>query len=262
MKNALSTAALLSGFAVFGTAFRRFFAAIGLILLLAGSAQAQNFSFIASDNSGPTYSYGLLQATTTNGNVVATSGDLVVIGGPIVGTYSLIANPSPPSCSSSPTGFGYFLYSDVLYPNQNPLLDDCGLLFGGNNEEINIYSLGGNLPYAYYSFNQISGNFDVASNNANFILASTPAQRIQVLSMIVTELVNIGAQLPAEGQPLQASLSAALVSVRRGNTNSATGQLQSFIQKVQASTAAGSLTTVEGKSLIEQAQAAIASLAG
>jgi len=114
----------------------------------------------------------------------------------------------------------------------------------------------------YYCFNETSGIFDLGSNNANFILASTPAQRIQVLSMIVTALMDIGWQLPAEGQPLQASLNAALASVRRGNTHSATGQLRAFIQKVRAFTAAAELTSAQGQSLIDQAQAAITALAG
>ena len=243
-----------------GTALSKCLGAIGLILIMGGSALAQNFSFIASDNSGPTFSYGLLQATTISGQIVATSGSLDVISGPIVGTYSLSTNPSPPDCVGSQSGS--FLYSNLLYPDQAPLLDPCGLLFTGNNREVNIWNNGGNAPYMYYCFNETSGIFDLGSNNANFILASTPAQRIQVLSMIVTALMDIGWQLPAEGQPLQASLNAALASVRRGNTHSATGQLRAFIQKVRAFTAAAELTSAQGQSLIDQAQAAITALAG
>jgi hypothetical protein len=116
------------------------------------------FTFIATDSASSTFSYGLLMASANgDGTFTATWGSnftaatttcgsyLMVISGPEVGLYDLFPNPNPPTPFSSPTGA--FMANDVLYPGQNPSLDQFGLLFStGNGLEINIR---GNGPDTY-----------------------------------------------------------------------------------------------------------------
>jgi hypothetical protein len=218
------------------------------------------FSFTASDKASGTFSYGLVQASDNgDGTFLATSGFLVVISGPDVGAYDLFPNPNPPLPFNSSSGA--FIADDILYPGQNPTLDVDGLLFTGDGLEINIWNDGGGVPYSYYSFN--GSIYNLASNEAAaFILASTPAQQIRVLQSILTALVDIGVELPADGNSLEAKLTAALDAVNRGNSQAAVGSLNAFVNQVDAFIHNGTLTETEGQSLIDLASAVIGALGG
>jgi FIMAH domain len=239
------------------------FGLLALTLALASPARAiadTTFSFTATDSGSGTFSYGLLQASDNgDGTFTATGGYLIVISGPIVGTYDLFPNPNPPAPFFSPSGA--FLVDDILYPGQNPTLDVFGLLFTGNGLEINIWNDGGGVPYTYFAFN--GSSFVLASNEAaGFTLASTAAQRVQLLQTIVQALVDNGETLPANGNSLEAKLNAALDSVNRGNANAAIGQLNAFINQVNAFIQNGTLDPELGQSLIDQASATIQVLGG
>jgi hypothetical protein len=241
------------------------FGLLALTLALSSSSLAiagTTFSFTATDSASGTFSYGLLQATANgDGTYTATGGYLIVISGPIVGTYDLFPNPSPPATFFSPSGV--FLVDDQLFPGQNPTLDVFGLLFTGNGLEINIWNDGGGVPYTYFAFDTNSLTFPLASAEAaGFTLASTPAQRIELLQTIVPALVNSGIMLPGNGNSLEAKLNAALAAVNRGNANAAIGQLNAFINQVNAFIHNGTLSPGIGQSLIDQASATIAVLGG
>jgi hypothetical protein len=239
------------------------FGLLALTLALTSSAQAiagTTFSFTATDSASGTFSYGLLQATDNgDGTFTATGGYLIVISGPIVGTYELFPNPNPPATFLSPSGA--FIVNDQLYPSQNPTLDVFGLLFTGNGLEINIWNDGGGVPYTYFAFN--GSSFPLASAEAaGFTLASTAPERIQLLQTIVQALVNSGVMLPANGNSLEAKLNAALAAANRGNANAAIGQLNAFINQVNAFINNGTLSPGIGQSLIDQASATIQVLGG
>ncbi len=85
--------------------------------------------------------YGSVSTTDAEeGQFLATSGFLTVIatgdGGPDGGTYPLY--PGGPAQTSSP--LGSFLYDNVVFPSQVPVIDNNGLLFTGGGYEINVWS--------------------------------------------------------------------------------------------------------------------------
>jgi hypothetical protein len=233
--------------------------AFALALACPLRANAVSFSFTASDSGSGTFSYGLLTASDNgNGSFTATSGSLIVISGPIVGTYELVPNPNPPNPFSSPSGA--FVADDQLFPGQNPTLDVYGPFFTGGGLEINIWNVGGGASYSYFAFNGSSYIF--SSNGAAFTLASTPAEETQVLQSIVTALANIGVNLPANGNSLQAKLNAALAYVNSGNSQAAIGSLKDFINQVNAFIKNGTLTAAQGSSLVDLASSLIGALGG
>jgi hypothetical protein len=233
--------------------------ALALALALPARASAdQTFTFTATDSGSGTFSYGILEGSANgDGSFTANSGYLIVVSGPIVGAYDLYPNPNPPHVFSSPSGV--FSVNDVLYPGQDPSLDVFGLLFTGGGLEINIWGTGPGT-YSYFAFN--GSSFPLASGNAVFTLASTPAQEIGVLQSVVQGLVNAGVTLPANGNSLEVKLNAALSAVNRGNSHAAIGSLNAFINQVNAFISNGTLPAPIGQSLIDQANAAISALGG
>jgi hypothetical protein len=102
----------------------------------------------------------------------------------------------------------------------------------------------------------------LASDNAEFTLASTPPQKIQGLQRIVQAIVDIGVVLPAQGNSLQAKLKAALRAANRGNARAAINLLNAFINQVNDFILNGTLNATFGQSLIDQAEAAVLALGG
>jgi hypothetical protein len=148
---------------------RRSVALIAFSLVLGWSvrADADEFTFIASDGASGTVSVGLVEATPNgDGSYTATGGVLIVFGGLLEGTYDLFPNPDPPGFFTSPTGF--FIVDDQLFPGQSPTLDGYGLLFTGNGLEINIWGNGADVPYSYWAANGITNI--LTSNAAKFAL--------------------------------------------------------------------------------------------
>lgn len=120
---------------------------------------------------GPDTGYGSLNTTDLGGGeFLATSGSLIVTGGPDVGTYSLY--PGGPGQTTSPSE--YFYYDDVLYPSSDPGLDIDGLLFAGNGLEINIWGTGPD-SYTFYDntgYGNSGGPFEVVPEPAALVLLS------------------------------------------------------------------------------------------
>jgi hypothetical protein len=223
-------------------------------------ANAASFSFIASDSASGTFSYGLLEATDNGGRsrtFTATSGSLVVISGPIAGTYTLFPNPDPPNSFDFKFGF-VITADDLLLPNSNHTLDLDGLIFTGGGLAINIFF--SDSSYSYDAFN--GSGFTLQSRNAAFTLAETAAQQIQVLQSVVTELVDIGVKLPADGNSLQVKLNAALSAVTKGNSHAAIDAVNAFSNQVSAFIHNGTLTAAQGDPLVDLASALIGALGG
>jgi hypothetical protein len=231
--------------------------ALALALAWPARASAQTFTFSATDSGSGTFSYGVLGATDNDdGSYTATSGYLIVISGANVGTYSLFPNPVAPAIYT--TSDGAFLIDDLLYPGENPTLDDYGLLFTGNGLEINIWGNGAGIPYSYYSYN--GSVFNLESSNAAFTLASTPAEEIQVLESVVQAFVTADLLSSDRSKLLQADLRAAQSLLSSGNVSGALGWLTNFVTAVDGYIAGGLLTEAFGQSLIDQATAAIDAL--
>jgi hypothetical protein len=126
------------------------------------------FIFSFTSNDGTTTAFGTLNATANgDGTFTAISGTGTEASAGYTGGISLIANPSPPGSTSSPSGF--FTYDDQLLPGQNPLITNGGLLFSPTGSaaftELNIFSNGpGPGTYTLYDntgFN-LNGNFSLS----------------------------------------------------------------------------------------------------
>ena len=127
---------------------------------MASSASAVTFLFSFTGDASMNGASGTLDATANgDGSYTATSGTVTTFG-PVAGTGTgvLIANPSAPAAQNSPSG--YFTYDDQLFPGQNPLINNNGLLFSVNGHEINIFSNGPD--------NGAGSNYEIYSDNGTF----------------------------------------------------------------------------------------------
>ncbi len=231
--------------------------AFALALAWPARASAQTYTFTATDSGSGTFSYGALQASNNgDGSYTATGGYLFVISGQLVGIYELFPNPNAPNFYT--TADGAFEIDDLLYPGEDPTLDDYGLLFTGNGLEINIWGNGPGIPYSYYSFNGTEYNF--GSDDAVFTLASTPAEEIQVLESVVVAFVNAELLSSARSKLLQVELLTALSLLNSGNTSGAIDWLDGFVTAVDGYIDGGLLSAPFGQSLIDLATAAISAL--
>jgi hypothetical protein len=123
------------------------------------------FSFVYSDPSGDVAS-GTLSTVPNGARFLATSGTLVVTGGPDIGTYPLF--PGGPAPTSSPST--QFTFDDLLFPG-SPSLDKFGLLFVGGGREINIFYISASNSYAFLGWDgsRVSGG-----GSGSFIVSSVP----------------------------------------------------------------------------------------
>lgn len=108
--------------------------------------------------------YGTLTtANLGNGELLATAGTLTVTGGSDIGTYPLY--PGGPATTYSPAGL--FIYDNILYSSQDPVLDEDGLLFTGSGGlELNIW---GNSPDNYSFYVGLSGGYPVSVTADGFV---------------------------------------------------------------------------------------------
>src|SRR5580704_8262916 len=88
----------------------------------------------------------LIAADLGGGELLATAGSLTVTGLLDAGTYSLF--PGPPTATASPGGF--FHYDDLLFPAQNPVVDNYGLLFLGGGLQVNLFFSGTTDDYSFW----------------------------------------------------------------------------------------------------------------
>jgi len=138
---------------------------LSMCLLVLGTAMADTFDFTYA---GGLYSgSGTLQAINNgNGTFTATSGSGVFDGFAI----SLIANPSAPNSSNSPSGA--FYYDDLLFPTATPVIDSGGLLFSINGlgaTELNICSVGAGCGTTYTALLNNGGG-----DTGRFTLSAVP----------------------------------------------------------------------------------------
>jgi large repetitive protein len=83
---------------------------------------------------------------------------------------------------------------------------------------------------------------------------------IENLEAEVSELVTIGAVLPADGNSLHAKLSAAQAALEAGDTATARTKLMDFINQVRAFVKAGKLSAAQGRELTDAANAILTQL--
>ena len=122
------------------------------------------FSFTDGVNMGDV----VVGTTIIGTDTVAVVGSVNITAGADIGTYSLYANPSPPTVVSSPSGA--FVYNNVLYPG-DPILDVYGLLFTGGGLEINIW---GNSPGNYSFWSHNAGGYNVSSDAVSITKTPEP----------------------------------------------------------------------------------------
>ncbi len=140
-----------------------------LPLSQASAQQTFSFSFSGSGVNATGALVGTLNADNTTFTAISGTGSAT--GAPDNGPFTLFANASAPTCSTSPTGA--FTYDNQLAPSSSPTLSNCGLLFqttGGS--ELNIYSDGnGSGGYALQEFT--SGSYSDIYDGT-FSLTATP----------------------------------------------------------------------------------------
>ena len=129
------------------------------------------FSMFYQDTAGTTASGWVQASDNGNGSFTATSGVLSITAGPaaLLGNYNLLGNPNAPAATVSPLGL--FLYDNQLFPANNPVLDVNGLLFTGNDHEINIW---GDGPDAYSGYAGMSNGYDYSNSTGSFTLTLVP----------------------------------------------------------------------------------------
>lgn len=129
------------------TRFSMFAFAIAAMLFLVGPAKADQiffFSFAGATVSGS----GMLNATDNgDGSFTAVSGSgTQTVGVAAPDTLTLIFNPNGTTISFSPGGF---FFDNQLFPGNDPLISDAGLLFSSSTQEVNLFSnIGGGYQFA------------------------------------------------------------------------------------------------------------------
>jgi hypothetical protein len=120
---------------------------------------------------GPNTGYGSLNTTDNgNGTFLATAGTLTITGGQDVGSYPLF--PGGPTQTTSPDGF--FLYDNLFYPSETPVINNNGPLFIGNGLEINIFSNPVGVDTFNYQFYDDTGYNYTAPTGPAFTLSVAP----------------------------------------------------------------------------------------
>jgi hypothetical protein len=133
--------------------------------LSATSASATNFAFTYLSSDATQAAFGTLSATLiAPGEYSATSGTITANGPEATGIGALIANPSAPNQTTSPSG--RFNYDDLLLPTSNPVILNGGLLFSIGGSEVNIFSNGaepGNDAFYNQAYDNTSGTFSLSA---------------------------------------------------------------------------------------------------
>jgi len=146
----------------------------------ANAGSIYDFSFSGNGVSG---GGTLLAEDNGDGTYTAVSGSGTVNGVAL----SLIANPDAPDYSISASG--YFVYDNLLFPTQSPLLSSPGLLFstlGGiyGGTEANIFSTGPS-SYLYY---ENSGGYTPISFSLNPHAIPEPTS----MAMLAIGILSLG----------------------------------------------------------------------
>jgi PEP-CTERM motif len=129
------------------------------------------FAFTFVDLALGVSGHGTLDATSNgNGSYTAFSGSGTVSSPDYAGSITLLPNPNAPGASTSPSGF--FFYDNQLFPGQDPLVNNNGLLFtttSSSPSEINIFSNG---PGAYQYYDNTG--FNTGPSGLIFTLTAVP----------------------------------------------------------------------------------------
>ena len=131
---------------------------LGLIavVLIFSATMSIDFTYTGQQ----TVATGTLVGDLLSPGVYDISSGTIDITGAIVGAGTLVTNSNPGNPVYSPTGF--FIYDDIYLLNQDPLLDNYGLLFIVNGAEINIWGSGGSpsgdIYYTLYDNNGYNDN--------------------------------------------------------------------------------------------------------
>lgn len=137
------------------------------VLACVGAARADDFVF--SYSSDLAAAHGVLSGVSNgNGTCSILSGVLIVDSGAASGTYNLVAHSgTSPFYSNS----GFFIVNNQLRTaTTGQSLDIYGLLFSGNNTEINIWGNGAGQGYTFYSHNSVN-----MRTNGEFTFSAVPA---------------------------------------------------------------------------------------
>jgi hypothetical protein len=100
---------------------------------------------------------------------------------------TLIQNPTPPTQVISPSGF--FLYDDLVFPGQNPLMTIGGLLFSihdGSATELNIW---GNGPYPANLYTAYLNNN--VNDNGRMTMLLIPEPSTLPLTLIACVVIRV-----------------------------------------------------------------------
>jgi hypothetical protein len=152
-------------------------AALMFVVKPALADQIFYFSFSGTTVSGS----GMLNAADNgDGTFTALNGTGTQNVNGVADALTLIFNPNGTTVANSPSGI--LFYDNQLFPGQDPLVSDAGLLFASSTQEVNLFSnLGGG-----YQFVQQDG----FSESITFSLSDTPVQTVPEPASII--LFSIG----------------------------------------------------------------------
>ena len=158
-------------------------------------AMADNWTWTFTEGTSGVVASGTLSGSLiVAGEYNITSGTIIdsALLGANVGT--IYPNPIAPGVSTSP-GYTAF-YTDLLFPEAAPLLDNNGLLFVGPGgvPEINIYSTG---PIAYYKYLGEYGGAGAPGDPGTFAIVATPdgGTSLSLLGLAIVGLAGLRRKL-------------------------------------------------------------------
>jgi hypothetical protein len=172
----------------------------------------------------------------------------------------------PEVCTVCPNAF-----VTKLNPNGSALVYSTYL--GGDGADIGLGIAVDLIGNTYVTGSTSSSNFPTttgafqtsrAGYQSAFVakLATTTQAQIVDLERSVQALVSTGFLTPGEGQSLLAPLSATMAAVAHGNDDTAIGELNTFITRVQSMVSGDVLSSTEGSFLIDAANSIITALGG
>jgi hypothetical protein len=158
--------------------------AVALLLTSSVMANATEYTFSFTSTSGESGS-GDIYADSF-GDLV--SGKLDITSGLDAGLTFSLYSPNPGVTELSPSG--WFTYDNIIYPGSALVIDSYGLLFTGNNQEINLWGYG-SPPYSLWIYDGTANQYIDLDNGLTFNL-SDPVPEPEMVSMFALGLLGLG----------------------------------------------------------------------
>jgi hypothetical protein len=162
------------------TRFSLFAFAVAALLFVVKPAAADQIFYFSYSGASVSGSGSLIATANGDGSFTAVSGTGTQTVGGVSDALTLVFNPNGVTVSFSPSGL--LFYDNQLFPDNDPLISDSGLLFLSSTQEVNIFS---NIGDGYQYYQQ-----DEFTESIVFSLSDTPPQAVPEPAPII--LIGIG----------------------------------------------------------------------